>query len=108
MCQDARFTEGHVRLILAQASEIARSAFCCGEPCCNAVCLEILSVDGLSTRAQKGTYSAWCQLGQLDQKIVHFSGIWLNKLRRDRQAREGQGCKCQQTHVEVWLDHCNE
>jgi hypothetical protein len=68
MCQDARFAEGHVGFILAQASEIARSAFGCGESCCNAVCLEGMSVAGRSTRAWKGNaHSAWCQLGQLDQ-----------------------------------------
>jgi hypothetical protein len=66
MCQDARFAEGHVRFILAQASEIAGSTFGCGEPCCNAARLESVSVAGLSTQAWKGTYSAWCQLGQLD------------------------------------------
>jgi hypothetical protein len=50
-------------------------------------------------RSQVDAYSARGQFTQLDQKVGHFSGIWLNEVGRDRQAREGQGCDCRQTHV---------
>ena len=100
MCQDARLAERHIRLILAQTSKVGRRAFRCSESCCNAGRLESTWLAELLTQDAKGdAYSAWSQLAQFDQKIVHFGGIGLNKLGRDRQGREEQCCNCRQSHV---------
>jgi hypothetical protein len=102
MCQDARLAERHVRLILAQTSKVGRRAFRCSESCCNAGRLEIVWLAELLTQDAKGdAYSAWSQLAQFDQKIVHFGGIGLNKLGRDRQGREDQRCNFRQSHIGV-------
>jgi hypothetical protein len=101
MCQNARFAVGHVCLVCAQASEVGGRAFCCSESCCNAVRLEeqVVSWNINASLQEVDAYSARGQFTQLDQKVGHFSGIWLNEVGRDRQAREGQGCDCRQTHV---------
>ena len=102
MCQDARLAKRHIRLILTQTSKVGRRALRCSESCCNAGRLESIGLAELLTQDAKGdAYSAWSQLAQFDQKIVHFGGIGLNKLCRDRQGREDQCCNFRQSHVGV-------